>query len=97
MGLKHIKTLTRAVTVANQERVVNNMSVELNSSKNEFVNIPADRRTVDEPVRYVKNSDVPRHDDRRNKSYVEAVKNGCDDTNIWSPDGEISSRINMSE
>ena len=70
----------------------------MNSFKNEFANITADRRTIDEPVRYVKNSDVPRDDARRKKSYVEAAKNVCDDENIRSLDGEISSSsANMSE
>ena len=50
-----------------------------------------------EAVTYVKNSDVPRDDARRKKSYVEAVYNVCDDKTLRSLEREISSNVNMSE
>ena len=79
MGLKHISTLKEAETLTNQERVGNNVTLDLatyrDTYKNEFVNIPADVQTVSRTVTEIqKMDDVNKSTPVHRKSYAEIVQ-----------------------
>ena len=78
MGLKHISTLRRVPILADQEYVVNNVTLESNNSRNilkdESANITTDSQTVREIIGEDNNVVKDKNQNAHNDIIIEEVK-----------------------